>query len=291
MPRLVETLRERWAHAVLDLGCGAGRHVASFAGYGFAMAGLDTSPPDWRSRSTRSARTSSARIFIAQEEGQNVGRRDVQPPDLTSFFMASAGAGAALTGLLFVAVSVNPGRNAGPSAPPERQAVAVSAFTALINAFFTSLAALISNDNLGVVTIAVSAGSIIATLRLIGDLFPPQLSRRNQVRHAGFLAISLLIYGVQFFYGFQFLFGFQYLGNPADLDYAYSIAYLLLAVHGVGLSRAWQLLGAKRRSAFSWFSPLNGLEETQPTPRIPSEESKAAHGQVVSAKPEDAHRA
>jgi hypothetical protein len=35
----------------------------------------------------------------------------MQPPDFTNFFMASAGAGAALVGLLFVAFSVNPGRN------------------------------------------------------------------------------------------------------------------------------------------------------------------------------------
>src|SRR5690348_11048591 len=127
----------------------------------------------------------------------------MQTPDFTSFFVASAGAGAALVGLLFVAISVNPGRNAGPSAPPERQAVAASAFTALINAFFVSLAALIASGSLGGVAMAVSVVSIIATLRLIGDLFPPNLNRRNQIRHAGFLAIGLLIYGLQFFYGFQ----------------------------------------------------------------------------------------
>jgi hypothetical protein len=80
----------------------------------------------------------------------------------TSFFVASAGAGAALVGLLFVAISVNPGRNAGPSAPPERQAVAASAFTALINAFFFSLAALIAADSLGAIAITVSIFSIIA---------------------------------------------------------------------------------------------------------------------------------
>ena len=121
----------------------------------------------------------------------------MQTPDFTNFFLASAGAGAALVGLLFVAVSVNPGRNAGPSAPPERQAVAASAYTALINAFFISLVSLISADSLGGVAIIVGAVSLIATVRLVGDLFPPHLSRRIYARHAGFLAIGVIIYGLQ----------------------------------------------------------------------------------------------
>jgi len=209
----------------------------------------------------------------------------MQSPDFTSFFVASAGAGAALVGLLFVAISVNPGRNAGPSAPPERQAVAASAYTALINAFFISLAALIASGSLGGVAMAVSAVSILATLRLIGDLFPPHLSRRIQFRHAAFLAIGLLTYGLQFFYGLQ------YVRNPGVSDYAYSIAYLVLAVYAVGVSRAWQLLGAKRRGLFSWFSPLNDLEEPQKPARGRSDDSRGADEKAMSAKPEDMHPA
>jgi modulator of FtsH protease len=206
----------------------------------------------------------------------------MQAPDFTSFFVASAGAGAALTGLLFVAVSVNPGRNAGPDAPPVRQAVAASAYTALINAFFISLAALIATGSLGGVAMAVSAVSIIATLRLIGDLFPPHLSRINQVRRAGFIAIGLLTFGLQFY------FGLQYVRNPGVSDYAYSIAYLVLAVYAIGVSRAWQLLGAKRRGLFSWFSPLNELDEPRsPAPSRP-ESSRVVEREAAPAKPGEA---
>jgi multisubunit Na+/H+ antiporter MnhF subunit len=127
----------------------------------------------------------------------------MQAPDFTNFFVASAGAGAALVGLLFVAFSVNPGRNAGPNAPPERQAVAASAFTALINAFFISLVTLIAADSLGGVAIVVGVVSFISTLRLTGDLFPPHLTRWIYARHASFLAIGLIIYGLQVFYGWQ----------------------------------------------------------------------------------------
>jgi hypothetical protein len=202
----------------------------------------------------------------------------MQAPDFTSFFVASAGAGAALTGLLFVAVSVNPGRNAGPSAPPERQAVAASAFTALINAFFVSLAALISGNSLGGTVIVVSSISIIATLRLIGDLFPPHLSLRSNVRHAGFLAIGLLVYSLQFFDGVQ------YNRYSYDIGWSYSIAYLLLGIYGIGLTRAWQLLGAKRRGLLSWFSPLNALDEPTATSLNPSEQAKAGDTTTEDAR-------
>jgi hypothetical protein len=176
-------------------------------------------------------------------------------PDFTSFFVASAGAGAALVGLLFVAVSVNPGRNAGPAAPPERQAVAASAFTALINAFFFSMAALIASAGLGGAAIVLGAVSIIGTMRLIGDLLEGHLSRRSYARRVGFIALCLLVYGLQVFYGLQSL---RY---PRDVSWAYSMVYPLLAIYAMGLTRAWQLLGARRRGLFSWFSPLNDLDE------------------------------
>ncbi len=65
------------------------------------------------------------------------------PPEFANFFIASASAGGALVGLLFVAVSIAPEQIVAAQAPIERQAVATSAFTALMNAFFISLFALI----------------------------------------------------------------------------------------------------------------------------------------------------
>jgi hypothetical protein len=209
----------------------------------------------------------------------------MQSPDFTTFFAASAGAGAALVGLLFVAVSVNPGRNAGPNAPPERQAVAASAYTALINAFFISLVSLIGADSLGGVAIVVGSVSLIATVRLVGDLFPPHVSRWIYARHVGFLAIGVIVYGLQIVYGWQ------YLSHGASADYAYNIAYLVIAAYGMGLTRAWQLLGAKRRSVFfSWFSPLNDLDEATAAPAVPAAASKrieSDEGNAATGKPED----
>lgn len=44
MAALAQTLHERGARDVLDLGCGSGRHLACFARAGFTVAGLDSAP-------------------------------------------------------------------------------------------------------------------------------------------------------------------------------------------------------------------------------------------------------
>jgi hypothetical protein len=77
----------------------------------------------------------------------------VVPDAFRDVFTASAGAGGALIGLLFVAVSIASDRIFGRTAAPERTAVAGSAFTALVNAFFISLAALLPGQSLGYIVI------------------------------------------------------------------------------------------------------------------------------------------
>jgi len=82
------------------------------------------------------------------------------PPQFTNFFLASSGAAAALVGLLFVAISVAPEHIVQANAPIERQAMAASSFSALLNAFFISLGALIP-VNTGTLTLIMSALGII----------------------------------------------------------------------------------------------------------------------------------
>jgi len=60
------------------------------------------------------------------------------PTDFANYFLASAGAGAALIGLLFVAISINTGRTFGRAAQPVRQQVASGAFDLAIEPEDTS---------------------------------------------------------------------------------------------------------------------------------------------------------
>jgi hypothetical protein len=63
----------------------------------------------------------------------------VVPDSFTGYFAGAATAAGALIGLLFVAVSLRPEAVLGAGASARAQAVAGSAFTALINSFFVSL--------------------------------------------------------------------------------------------------------------------------------------------------------
>ena len=95
------------------------------------------------------------------------------PSSYVSFFAGSAQAAAALVGLLFVAVSIAPERIITREAPPERQVVAESAFTALVNAFFISMGGLVPAVRLGGVVTGMSIASLLGTAALAWKLRPP----------------------------------------------------------------------------------------------------------------------
>jgi hypothetical protein len=183
----------------------------------------------------------------------------MSPGSFTNFFLASAGAGAALVGLLFVAVSVAPEQPFAPGSAPERRGVATAAFIALANAFFVSLGALIPTAGLGWFALAVGGSSIVSTLQLGATLFRrSHVDVFSRVRSLTLVAVSLIVFGWQFYVGDLLI------HNEADIGAITILAYLMLASHGIGLGRAWELLGAPRRGLLAWMSPLYELNRTTP---------------------------
>ncbi len=65
----------------------------------------------------------------------------------TNFFLASTTVAGALTGLLFVAVSIAPGRMTGSEASAEARSVAATAFSALLDALWLSMLALLPGNH------------------------------------------------------------------------------------------------------------------------------------------------
>ena len=179
------------------------------------------------------------------------------PPQFTNFFLASSGAAAALVGLLFVAISVAPEHIVQANAPIERQAMAASSFTALLNAFFISLGALIPL-NIGTVILLMSTIGLINSSFLAWNLLKERGRWLNVARRVYLILVSFIIYGFEFYNAILIIL------EPKNVGNIYVLAWLLVGVYGIGLTRAWQLLGARRYGLGGWLSPLRELDETIP---------------------------
>ena len=194
-------------------------------------------------------------MHIANLEG---GAQRMIPPAFTNFFIASTSAGAALVGLLFVAISIAPEHTVMVGAPLARQAVATNAFTSLLNAFFISLGALIPTSNLGWVTLVMSLTGVSSSLSLGWNLLSHRQRWQSVLRNMVLLVGSLIVYGFEFYYAVDLM------KAPQDTGAVLALTELLMVVYAIGLIRAWELLGARRFGLLSWLSPLREVNEKLP---------------------------
>ncbi len=172
------------------------------------------------------------------------------PSDFLGYFAASAGAGAALVGLLFVAISIEPEAMVQEGAPVERRTVAGGAFNALLNAMFISLSALLPRLNLGVVALTMGIISLINSLFIGGHLLKEQIGWKNTFRGIWMVLIGLLLYGTEVVYAVRLLV------SPSNTDTIFNMGFLLMGIYALGLIRAWELIGARRYGLFGWLNPL-----------------------------------
>lgn len=115
------------------------------------------------------------------------------PSAFQPFFAASLGAAAALLGLLFVAVSIAPERTVAQGAPVQRQMVADSVFTALLNAFFFSLGGAIPGFDVGSVAVTLSIVALLQTLYAGWRLWPRPVTIQTFVRRLALVLVGLVI--------------------------------------------------------------------------------------------------
>lgn len=202
----------------------------------------------------------------------------------SNFFLAATGAGAALIGLLFVAISVKPGLTDSRATRLDVQVSISMAFTALVNGFFISFIALLPHIGIGDVAIFMGAVSGWSCLTSAYSLVkqerrsPGWRSRGAWRRLAR--GLMLVVIGA-IIYGWEIVMGLQAIQHPGDIGPVWTIANLVIGVFGLGLVRAWELLGARSGSGLiRWLSPLEASSESTPT----AEEPDRAQS-IAGAKP------
>ena len=184
------------------------------------------------------------------------------PAEFQTFFLASSGASAALIGLLFVAVSIAPERVFGTQAEAVHQAQALSAFTALANVFFISMASLVPGIAIGIVVTIVAIPASLQTLALLA-LF-------NHWRAEGIAYRGLVLFlGSAAIYAVELTLGIQLWVSPHGTGALTGLLELILGAYAIGLGRAWELLGGPRGRLLSSLALLVRSRRSRNQPKGP----------------------
>ena len=162
------------------------------------------------------------------------------------FFIASAGASAAILGLLVVAIAVVNADDGNPTTRELRTVLAGSAFVALVDIFMVSIVALTGGPVvLGLSSLAMAAVGLLATRRLIprakraGNFSPGLRSRRlNFV----FASVSVVCYSVQLGLAAALL------TDTHDGALQRALVLVLAAMYCSALARTWEVTGITRRT-------------------------------------------
>jgi hypothetical protein len=162
-----------------------------------------------------------------------------------SFFITSAGASAAILGLLVVAVSVVNADDANPKTRELRNVLAGSAFVALVDIFLVSIVALTGGSVIfALSSLAMAVVGLVATIRLI-----PRASRagnfsrgfRARNLNITFASISAAVYPVQLGLAVVLLVNIRSAGLQRAL------VLVIVALYCSALGRAWVVTGISRR--------------------------------------------
>ncbi|BEP15762.1 hypothetical protein acdb102_40730 [Acidothermaceae bacterium B102] len=151
------------------------------------------------------------------------------------FFLGSAGAAAALIGLLFVAVSIAADRPRSTTAETGMQLRASAALLCFVNVMITSLLALMPRTNVGYPATIVGGIGLLFTLASATVMI-----RSWHERQRGTLS---LVVGFSLLFGFEVYYGVDTLRHPHLTGAITGVATVMVASLSVGVSRAWEIVG------------------------------------------------
>ena len=167
-------------------------------------------------------------------------------------FITIATSAAALTGLLFVVVTMTerPRARAHPAVVQEvRASAALLGFT---NALAVSLFGIVPGTHIGYPAVVVGAIGILFSAAAVRSLFAGIKGLGQQGRHL-VLAVFLLAVFVT-----ELIVGIMLLNTPHDVGSLQSLGYILIASLFIGIARAWELVGGRDTGVIASLAVLLG---------------------------------
>jgi hypothetical protein len=185
--------------------------------------------------------------------------------DFREFLAAVAGATGALTGLLFVAMSVAPRRTATLENPVIREIRASAALLAFTNALAISLFGLVPGTNVGYPAVALGVIGILFSAAGTRSMLSSLHTLRQRSRQLSLIGLLLALFTV------EIISGVAVIAGPRNDTPIHLIGYALVTSVMVGVSRAWELVGDRDTGLFASIAVLTGHQPADPeTPSTPS---------------------
>jgi len=208
------------------------------------------------------------------------------PADYREMLAAIAGTSGALTGLLFVALSVAPRRRDLAQAPRAiRQVRAGAALLAFTNAVSVSLFGLVPGTNVGYPSLTLGVIGLFftaASIRSVASSGATMGQRRAQL-----WLMTLLL----FIFGTELIAGIVAIANPTESGPPEIIGYALVASVLVGIGRAWELVGDIDTGLAASLTVLTGhrlAQEQLADPAASDSQAENSHDRQVERMPQQA---
>jgi hypothetical protein len=167
-------------------------------------------------------------------------------------FVAIAGAAGALTGLLFVALSVAPRSPAGQQPDVIRQVRAGAALLGFTNALAVSLFGLVPHNEIGYPAVVVGAGGLLFTLGGLRSILADPAARPRIRSQLALIVLLLGVFGVEIGAGINSIVT-PHTDAPIDV-----IGNVLTASLLIGVARSWELVGDRDTGIASSIAALAG---------------------------------
>jgi hypothetical protein len=162
-----------------------------------------------------------------------------------NFFIASAGASAAILGLLVVAVSVVNADDGNPATRERRTVLAGTAFIALSDIFIVSLVPLTGGAlDFALSSLVMAIVGLLTARRLIARAHQAgNFSAKFETGRLNIVFASISVGG----YSVQLAVAVALLADTRSAGLQHALVLVIVALYGSALARAWEVTGITRR--------------------------------------------